>query len=433
MLKIHEVLSGGVADELGIKPGASLSAFDGAEAADIIDYQYYNSAEEFVMTVEDGGEVIDYEISKDADEDLGLVTDDGLRARACRNKCVFCFVDQLPKGMRKSLYFKDDDWRLSVISGNYVTLTNLTARDKERIIKYRVSPLYISVHASAPAVRAKLLGVKEADIMPYIKEFSGFGIKIHAQIVVVPHLNDGEVLAQTIKEIAPYIQSLAVVPVGLTDFKNPDMCEVSLESAREIITLCERHAEEFLDKRGTRLVFCADEMYLKAGLNIKYYGYYEGFSQIDNGVGLISEFRQNLVEELASRETATRPPNKAVIITGTAAYAFMTEIASLIGEKYPDYMPDVLAVPNKTFGTSVTVTGLVCGKDIFDAVKNTNGRFTDSRLIIPRVMLREGTETFLDGMTAEELSAKLGLEIIVTDTTAAGLLSAILGAEMENT
>ncbi|MDR3319305.1 MAG: DUF512 domain-containing protein, partial [Clostridiales bacterium] len=404
---------------LGIKSGSALCAFDGNEVTDILDYQYYNAQESFVMTVSDGGELTDYEIDKDADEDLGLTVEDGLQpVRVCGNRCVFCFVDQLPEGMRESLYVKDDDWRLSVISGNYVTLTNLTARDRSRIIRYRISPLYVSVHASDPAVRGRLLGKKNSDILPILRELAAHGIKIHAQIVLVPDINDGAELEKTITEIKPYTQSLAVVPVGLTAYANPAIRNVDKECARRTVALCRKLAEKYRGRGGAGYVYCADEMYVIAGLPVPPPADYDGFPQIENGVGLMAEFEEALRAALCDGEFEP-VITEAVIVTGSAARAFMEQMAGLICARFPQVRLSVAEIVNKTFGASVTVAGLLAGRDI--AAQAPRGGV----IILPRVMLREFTDVFLDDMSVAELAEILRAEIIVAETTGEGLLEAL--------
>ncbi|MDR3318181.1 MAG: DUF512 domain-containing protein [Clostridiales bacterium] len=420
MLKILDVASDGIGAELGILPGAFLYAFDGFKVKDIIDYQFYNAQEDFIMTVSGEDGLIDYEISKDAYEDLGLIIEDGLQpAAVCRNKCIFCFVDQLPKGMRKSLYVKDDDWRLSLISGNYVTLTNLTADDRARIGRYRISPLYVSVHATDAAVRSRLLGIKNADIMPMLKELSALGIKFHTQVVMLPGINDGEILAKTIADLKPYALSLAVVPVGLTAYAGPQAVPVTREAARAAIEMCERFAEANRKKEGRGYVYCADEMYLKAELPVKDYAYYDGFPQIENGVGMLAEFEEGLRSAL-DECAGTAGKSEAAIITGTAARAFMTRMAALINVRFPGLRLNVCEIVNNYFGPSVNAAGLITGGDI--AAQAPRG----GRLIIPRVMLREFTTVFLDDMSVEELERKLNAKITVADVTGEGLLRAVL-------
>ncbi len=422
-MRIVDVDKGSVGEELGIKPDDELIAFDGQKVVDILDYDFYNESERFYMTVKSGDEEIEFDIEKDSDEDLGLTLEEELSVRVCRNKCIFCFVDQLPKReLRKSLHVKDDDYRYSFISGSYVTLTNVSTDDLERIVRLKLSPLYISIHSSNNELRRKMLGNPKApDIVEQLKFLYRGGIKIHAQIVYCPEINED--VAETAIDTAPYCESLAVVPVGLTKDCNTALRCVNRDDARRVVERIAPLQKEFLKKKRTRYVFLADEFYIIGELPVPSYEHYENFVQIENGVGMIALFKHEV--EFALEETDDGQVGNFSIATGVAAYKTIKEAAKKITDKFGGSIK-VFPVVNSFFGESVTVAGLVTGGDIY---KRLNGEELGEYLMLPRCMLKEFGDVFLDNMTIGELEHKLGTKIKIVGTDGVSFVKGCVQSE----
>ena len=423
-MKILSVSPNGVAKELGIQSGDFLLSFDGHAVVDVLDYDYYNSAEHFTMTVKRGNEVTDYEIEKDEDEDLGLELSRDIPVRQCRNRCVFCFVDQLPKTeLRSTLRVKDDDYRHSFIFGNYVTLTNLSEKDLARIIRLKLSPLFVSVHAADPALRRKLLGIEPPqeipDILEQLRTLHAGGIQVHAQAVLCAGLNDD--IDDLIAKIEPYTASLALVPVGLTKGHNPALRPLTKDEAARILGQTEAWQQKLLSKRGTRYVFAADELYLRAGLPVPPYEAYEDFSQIENGVGLIASFKHDFEDAIARIEKAHI--GECSIATGVSAYPLIRDCAAVLTQKFGGTIR-VYEIKNDFFGHTVTVAGLLTGRDILAQLK---GKPLGERLVLPRVMLREFSDAFLDDMTVSQLSASLGVPVEIAGADGESLVLGLIG------
>lgn len=406
-MKILAVVKNSVADELGIRAGEELVSFDGFPVTDVLDYDYYNSCENFTMCVRSATEEVDYEIEKYEDEDLGLELSREIPVRSCRNHCIFCFVDLLPpEELRNTLRVKDDDYRHSFIFGNYVTLTNVSDREIDRIVRLKLSPLYVSVHTSDPSLRRKMLGLegkKAPDIVEQLRRLHAGGIRVHAQIVYCPGVNED--LDSTVRDIAPYTQSLAVVPVGLTANANPALKSVDSESAQRVVRTVRQWQEKMFAERGTRYIFAADELYVKAGIDVPPYDYYEDFSQIENGIGLIAAFRHDFA--VALQRYTVGNVGEVSIATGESAYPLISECAAVVEQKFGGKIR-VYKIRNDFFGTSVTVAGLIVGRDI---IAQLSGKPLGERLVLPRVMLRELGDVFLDGCTVEKLSQALGVPV----------------------
>lgn len=406
-MRILGVDKNSVGDELGIKAGDELIAFDGEEVVDILDYEFFNGGENFILTVSRDGELTDYEIEKYPDEDLGLKIDDNLGIRVCKNKCIFCFVDQLPKGkLRPTLKIKDDDYRHSFISGSYITLTNDTMSDLDRIIRRKLSPVYVSVHSSDPKIRRYMLGNSAApDVLRQLEYLKAGGIKIHAQIVYCPGVNEDVV--KTVLDTAPYCESIAVVPVGLTKDCNKALRAVDKLAAEKIIDAVTPLQAEFSKSKGTAYVFLADEFYLKAEREFPSLDSYEDFPQIDNGVGLIPLFNSEVNAALADFKGLNGDVGKITIATGVAAFETIKKAAEKVVNVFGGEI-EVRAVRNDFFGESVTVAGLVTGGDILRELKNYD---IGDRLIIPRCMLKEFGDVFLDNTSVSELASELNTKI----------------------
>lgn len=435
---IVSVMKNSISHKAGIQPGDMLVAIDGRPVEDILDYRMADSAENLVLTVEkpDGSQE-DVHIEKFSEDFLGLGFEDDLldTCRNCANKCIFCFVDQLPNGMRESLYFKDDDWRLSLMMGNYITLTNLSDKEIERIIRLKVSPLYISVHAADPHVRAKMMSNPNAGaLMDILLRFKNAGIRFHCQIVLCPGINDGNVLQDTVERLAalhPNCCSVAVVPVGLTAYRRGlyELQPLSKEDAVHCIEQINALSEVYKKRYGTAFVFAADEMYIKAELPLPDYDSYEGFEQIENGVGLMAKLEYEFDEALNEL-----PPSsikrEVSLVCGVSAEAFINRLARKAVNRFAGLKVNVYAVKNDFFGHSITVTGLLTGRDILNALK---GKRIGDELLISKSTLREGTEIFLDDMTVQELSKSLNKPVRAVFSDGWALAEALVtGSQGEN-
>ncbi len=418
MLVITKLDKKSPAQRIGLKRGDIISAFNGEEAKDMLDVAYFDSQSVFSVTVTRNGKSLTFNVEKDANQAMGWDFDDEsyIEPRWCANKCVFCFVDQLPKGQRKTLYVKDDDWRLSFVSGNFVTLTNVSDEEIARIKSKKFSPLYISVHATDDVLRRKLLGNPKArPIMPLLKELADSGITMYTQVVMCPDLNDGEVLAKTMKDLFslyPAVQNLAVVPVGLTKYRCglQDIRPVNKQLANSTIDEVERFDAQCYERIGKHFVYCSDEMYVYAQRELPPYEYYGDFEQLENGVGLIADMRYQFC--LALRDAVAAKSGSFTVVTGVAATPYIEQVLEMARQRFPAVTVNVVTVVNKFFGETVTVAGLIVGKDIADALRDRKD--VGDTLLLPRVMLRETEDVFLDGMTLDELKRTTGKNIVVT-------------------
>lgn len=412
---ISDVLPGSPAERFGVLAGETLLSIDGEPVVDLVDYEHLTANETLSLTLlNKAGQERTVRIQKDEYEPLGLSFATSLMddMRTCKNHCVFCFIDQMPKGVRTSLHVKDDDWRMSFIMGNYVTLTNLDERELERIIKRRVSPLYVSLHASDPDVRVQLMkNPRAGDAMNQLRRLAEAGLKFHLQAVLCPGLNDGEVLKKTIRDVAtliPYAQSLAIVPVGLTKFREglTPLRRFTPEEAGRMIDEIEPLQKTFLKKYGTRFLFLADEWYTCCRRELPAYEAYEDFPQIENGVGLLRLFEGDMLEALEEREPL-KEPRRFFMAGGVSAEPFFREAYRAL-EPYGVFI-ETRAIVNNYFGESVTVGGLVTGEDLTSQLAGVDfGR----ALLIPRAMLKADESVFLDGMTLLEAEHKLHTRII---------------------
>ena len=436
-LSILEVARGSLADRMGIRAGETLIEINGEPVIDEIDYQALILSPRLKITLRDPtGTERTLRVRKSADAPLGLRLDERtvLEPRVCKNHCIFCFVDQMPKGMRSTLYVKDDDWRLSLMMGNFVTLTNVDDAEFDRILRRKVSPLYISVHATDPEIRVKMLRNPNAgNLMDRLKRLAGAGLKFHCQVVLCPEINDGQVLFRTIVDLAglyPAAQSLAIVPIGLTDHREGlfPLRLMKKEEARDLVRDLELIGQHYLQTIGTRFIYPADELYSIAGLPVPPAESYEGFPQIENGIGMVRLLTEECAEawprvrgEMELK--AARPSERLLIPTGVSALPYIRELV----EKYrPEGTAvDVFAVPNRFFGPSVTVTGLIVGQDLIDALKGRHG----DRVLISRVMLRENEDRFLDDWTVSGVEAETGFRFRVVQQRGEDLIRALWGLE----
>lgn len=415
---IEEIIEGSIAEELEIEVGDILLSINNMPVKDIIDYKYLITDEYIEVAIEKkNGEIWNYEIEKDYDEDLGIVFTNPLidRAKSCRNKCIFCFIDQLPPNMRKTLYFKDDDSRLSFLQGNFITLTNMTDDEIQRIIDYKLTPINVSVHTTNPELRIKMLNNKNAgNIYDILKRFSEANLEINCQIVLVPGVNDGEELNRTLNDLSklhPSIKSIAVVPVGITRYRErlENIEPYSIKTANELLNLVFEKQREFIKTLGTRFVFPSDEFFALTNTSLPKYEEYEGFPQLENGVGLMRLFEDEVVKELKKIKTPIYKNKKYVIATGTLACNFMCKIASLICERFNGLELKVVPIINNFFGETITVAGLVTGRDLVNQLIEYKDY---DKIIIPRSMLKRDEEVFLDDLTLKDVSNKLRMEVI---------------------
>lgn len=413
MLVISTVEKTGIGKEIGIRKGDKLLAFDGKEVVDVLDYLYYDTRNRFSITVEDkNGKVTSCEVEKADDETLGLdFYDDGLKIRTCHNDCIFCFVAQMPKGMRETLYIKDDDYRQSFLCGNFVTLTNLTDKDVERIIRLNLSPLYISVHTMNGELRKKMTNNRFADkINYYISTFAAHGIKMETQVVLVKGYNDGKELEYTARELFKYypqVETMAVVPCGITKYREglTKIDDVTGEYSKQVIDVARKLNKEF----GVNFILPADEFYFKSGIKVEPYEFYGGFNQIENGIGMTAKFEKELDEALCIREYN----KKFLVICGTSAYEFIKKSAEKVRNVCKGASIDVIGAKNYFFGETVNCTGLLTGSDILKAI-NDYGKEYDV-LVLSHNTLKETEDVFLDGMTLIDLSQKISKPIRITD------------------
>lgn len=432
--KIIGVLENSIAEELGIQAGDYLLGINGKKVEDVLDYQYYESLDQLSVAIEkQNGEAIIYDIEKDDDEMLGLCfeEDDMLKVRRCANKCIFCFVDQLPANMRSTMYVKDDDWRLSFMMGNFITLTNLSERDIQRIITQKISPLYISVHTTDPQLRVQMLGNKNAgQLMNILQRFAQNDIYFHTQVVLCPEINDGYQLRKTFEDLLvlhPHCMSLAVVPVGLTYHRRglERLKRFDQQTANHVLEDIERWQENCLSLKGTRFIYAADELYVTANRELPKYETYENFPQLENGVGMLAKFEHELDGAIAEL-----PPwildRTVSIACGVSAEKFIRRMCDKLCKKYTNLTVHVYPVRNFFFGDSVTVTGLLTGKDI--AVQ-LEGKKLGEELLISRTMLRAGTETFLDDITVSDLASWINHKVTPVDNDGEAFAYAVLGLE----
>ncbi len=430
-LRIASVLPGGLADRAGLRAGDLLEHIGGEPLLDHVDYQYLTAGPHLRIGVQREGQAFECTLQKREGAPLGLELDSDLMSnpKHCANNCMFCFVNQLPKGMRPSLYIKDDDWRLSLMTGNYITLTNLPERELQRIIDRRASPLYLSVHTTDGALRTRMLSNPRANrILEHLRRFAEAGLSFHCQVVLCPGVNDGAALDHTLGDLyalRPHARSVALVPVGLTKHREglSPLKPYTREQAVAVLTQADPWRERSLAETGSRFVFPADELYQIAERPIPSHDAYEDFCQIENGVGLLSLFEQEfLTAARFDPEDAVRA-RRVAIATGTSAAGWMRTLIAT--QPLQGVEVTVHAIVNRFFGETVTVAGLVTGGDILAQLTGLEA----DELLIPGNMLRAGEPVFLDGMTLEELESGLGVPIRVVTPDGAELLYALRGTD----
>ncbi len=420
-----------IAYDCGIVPGDKILKINNREFADVLDFRYLTSDDYYVVEVEKtDGSVEEIEIYNDLYEQFGCDFENELldSANQCRNKCIFCFMDQLPPNMRETMYFKDDDVRLSFLEGNYVTLTNLSEQDIERICRLKISPVNVSVHVTDPELRCKMLNNRFAGkLLGIMKRFAGSGIFMNAQIVLCKDINDGAYLDKTIwdlKALYPQVQSISAVPVGLTAYREGlyPLEGFEAEDCRKVIHQVENHQKRFLNEIGTRLVYLADEFYIKAGVDLPDYEAYEDFPQIENGVGLMKTLEHEIMLALKDIPTDKIPAKKSVA-TGEIAYDYIKSFTDKIHSLNKNTDVEVYKIKNNFFGGRITVTGLVCGCDIIDQLK---GKPLGEYLLLSQSMFKSDCDIMLDDTTKEELEKALGVKVIICDNTGEDFVKSVL-------
>ena len=438
MVRIEKIISDSIAEECGIVQNDILLSVNGHEIKDVLDYRFYLADCEIELMVKRDSEIICFEIEKEMYEDIGLEFETPLmdKKHRCENKCVFCFIDQLPKGLRSSLYFKDDDSRLSFLHGNYVTLTNLDKKDIERIIEMHISPVNVSVHTTNPELRCKMMHNKRAgETLEYLQMLKDGGIEICAQIVLCRNINDKNELEKTLHDLAllyPQLSSVAIVPSGITKFREKlyPLIPYDKESSLEVIDLVERINSEYSKKHNKNLFFCSDEFYLMAGKELPSDSYYEEYSQIENGVGMLRSFECELELFLKTLSQEERSIKRNIsIATGASAYEFISSCVQKIQRECNNIKCNIYKIDNDFFGHTITVSGLITGTDLIKQLKNKE---LGNELLISRSMLRSEGDLFLCNSSLEDVKAALGgVEITPVAQDGAGFVLAVLGIKEE--
>ena len=429
--KICFVQPESIAWEMGIEPGDLLLAVDGQEIQDVFDYRYYIEEEEILLLIEKpDGEQWELEIEKEAYEDLGLEFEQGLmdEYRSCRNKCIFCFIDQMPPGMRDTLYFKDDDSRLSFLQGNYVTLTNMSEHDIQRIIRFHLEPINISFQAMNPELRCRMLHNRFAgEALKKVDMLYEAGIEMNGQIVLCKGFNDGDELDRSIRELSrylPFLRSVSVVPVGLTRFREglEPLEPFTGEEARQVLELIHGWQERLYPEHGLHFIHASDEWYILAGKELPEEESYDGYLQLENGVGmlrlLLNEFREAL-----EGEEGDQKERKLSIATGLLAAPYLEQMAEQLREKFPRTEVTVYPIKNEFFGEQITVSGLITGQDL---VKQLSGKDLAERLLLPCNMLRAKEDVFLDDFTVSQVESALQVPLNIVKSSGQDLIDTIL-------
>lgn len=428
--KIIKVLKNSIAEELELEAGDELISVNDCEIKDYIDYKFQISDEVVKMEImKKDGEIWELDIEKEYDEDIGIIFENPLmdNIKVCSNKCIFCFIDQMPKGMRKSLYLKDDDTRLSFLYGNFITLTNLTDDEIDRIIKYRISPIKVSVHTTDPSLRMYMMGNnKEKDILSYLKRLIEAGITVDCQIVLVRDVNDGKHLEKTIRDLSalhPYLRSVAVVPVGLTNHREKlvKLLPFDKESALELVSQVTSIQNDMYKKINTRFIFIADEFYLLSETDFPDYDSYEDFDQLENGIGMCRLLKwevDDMLDNINEKYTLLR--DEITIVTGVCAYDYMVSLTQEIMKKV-NVNINVVKIINKFFGERITVSGLTTGKDIIGQLKNKGYK----NIVLPNNMINDNL-VMLDDLTIDDLKKELNTEVMVCEVNGKAIFDLIV-------
>ncbi|MDO4261981.1 MAG: DUF512 domain-containing protein [Eubacteriales bacterium] len=433
---ISAVSPGSIAQEMGIEPGDVLLEVNGQSPEDVFDYRYLMNEEEVLVLIrKPDGEEWELEIEKEYEEDLGIEFENGLmdEYRSCRNKCIFCFIDQLPKGMRETLYFKDDDSRLSFLQGNYLTLTNMSDGDIDRIIRYRLSPINISFQTTNPELRCRMLHNRFAGkVFAQVQRLKEAGIVMNGQIVLCRGVNDGEELERSIRDLTAYLpelQSVSVVPVGLTRYRDGlyPLEPFTKEDACRVLDLIHEWQERLMERWGTHFIHAGDEWYLLAERPLPEADSYDGYLQLENGVGMVRLLKEEVEAELAAHEGDGRAVRRT-IATGQLAAPFLEEHARAVRRKYPNVEVQVIPLRNEFFGERITVAGLMTGRDL---IRQLSGRDLGDRLLITTHMLRSGEPVFLDDVTVEQVQTALQIKVSIVESSGTDLVNGMIEKEVE--
>ena len=428
---IKSVEEGSIAWEMGIEPGDRLLQINGSIIEDVFDYHYYTNDEELLILIQkENGEEWELEIEKDYDEDLGIEFEQGLmdEYRSCRNKCMFCFIDQMPKGMRDTLYFKDDDSRLSFLQGNYITLTNMSDHDIQRIVDYHLEPINVSIHTTNPELRCKMLHNRFAgDALKKIQILYDGGITMNGQIVLCKGINDGEELERSIRDMTkwlPNLQSVSVVPVGLTKFRDGlyPLEPFTKEDAKEVLGIIHKWQKKIYEEYGIHFIHAGDEWYLLAEEDLPEEERYDGYLQLENGVGML-RLLLNEFEEAYEPLAGDGREIHLSMATGKLAYPYLKEMLERLKAKYPNLNVNLFEIRNDFFGERITVAGLITGQDLIAQLK---GQDLGDALLLPCSMLRSGEEVFLDDVTVTELSDALQVPIDIVKSSGQDFIEAVL-------
>ena len=434
---VKNVLENSIAEELEIEPGDNILAVNDHPIEDIFDYQYLINDEyiELLVKKSDGEEWL-LEIEKDYDEDLGIVFENSLmdNYKSCYNKCIFCFIDQNPKGMRDTIYFKDDDSRLSFLQGNYITLTNMKDEDIDRIINYHLAPINISVHTTNPQLRCSMLNNRFAGtILERIRKFYNAGIPMNGQIVLCKGINDGEELWRSISdlmEFVPVMESLSVVPVGLSDYRDGlfHLEPFDKEDACEVIDIIEHFQKKAYEKHGIHFVQASDEWYINAGRDFPEAERYDGFVQLENGVGMVRLMKEEFEQEFSAVQGDDRE-YEVSIVTGVLVYDSIKILVDRIKEKFPNVKIHLYKIINDFFGHRITVTGLLTGGDM---IKQLKGKPLGQRLILPSNTLMADEPKFLDDVTLDQFIEALQVDVCIVESSGADFIHSVIGDEMHS-
>lgn len=430
--KITKVLPDSIAEELGIQTGDLLVSINGEAIEDIFDYQFLVNDEEILILIEKpNGEEWEFEIEKEFDEDIGIEFEEGLmdEYKSCRNKCIFCFIDQMPKGMRGTLYFKDDDSRLSFLQGNYITLTNMKLSDIKRMIRYRMEPINISIHTTNPMLRCKMLNNRFAgDLLEKMNLLKEADITMNGQIVLCKGINDGGELENSIRTLTDYLpclQSLSVVPVGLTKYRDGlyPLEPFEKEDAIKVLAIIHKWQQYCMETYGTHFVHASDEWYLLAEMELPEEERYDGYLQLENGVGMERLLENEFLEALDGLSVDIERKKQITIATGKLAAPLLEKLCSLFRQKFPNIFIQVIPIRNDFFGERITVSGLLTGQDV---MRQLMGKNLGDKLLLPCNLLRSGEEVFLDDVTLREVKNALQVKVDIVKSSGQDLIKALL-------